>query len=213
MGRALMEQMSALALLQSVPVTAVAGGRTASPCGDASSEWTAEGALLAFDEVYAANVAFVWRIVRMFGVPDAGLEDAVQDVFVVVYRRLPEWEGRSAVTTWLFAIARRVASSHRRRAAGVVRIEERERVQAVDPAIAATDPFAAAARTEALGVVLAILETMDEDKRIAFALVELEGLTVPEVAALLDLNLNTAYSRLRLARAAFETAVRARGPR
>jgi len=57
--------------------------------------------------------------------------------------------------------------------------------------------------------VMAILDTLDEDKRIVFALVELEQLAVPEVARMLELNLNTAYSRLRLARAAFELAARA----
>src|ERR1041384_5180517 len=72
-------------------------------------------AIPAFDEVYAAHVGFVWRVLRTFGVPDAQIEDAVQDVFVVVHRRLAEWEGRAAITTWLFAIARRVASTHRRR--------------------------------------------------------------------------------------------------
>ena len=58
--------------------------------------------------------------------------------------------------------------------------------------------------------MLAILDTLDEDKRIVFALVELEQLSVPEVARILELNLNTAYSRLRLARQAFEAAVKTR---
>jgi RNA polymerase sigma-70 factor (ECF subfamily) len=63
-----------------------------------------------FDEVYAENFAFVWRVLRTFGLSEAQIEDAVQDVFFVVHRRLPDWEGRAAITTWLFAIARRVAS-------------------------------------------------------------------------------------------------------
>src|SRR5687767_14378132 len=69
----------------------------------------------AFDEVYEAHVGFVWRVLRTFGVPEAVIEDAVQDVFIVVHRRLGEWQGRAAITTWLFAIARRVAGAHRRR--------------------------------------------------------------------------------------------------
>src|SRR5215475_4198677 len=73
-------------------------------------------AVPAFDDVYAAHVEFVWRVLRTLGVPDAQIEDAVQDVFVVVHRRLAEWQGRAAITTWLFAIARRVAGAHRRRA-------------------------------------------------------------------------------------------------
>lgn len=168
---------------------------------------------LTFDAVYAANVAFVWRIVRTFGVPDAQLEDAVQDVFVVVHRRLAEWEGRAAITTWLFAIARRVASVHRRRAdKRKAELPVEELVESADPQ-ASGDPFAELSRQQAAATVMAILEGLDEDKRIVFALVELEQLSVPEVAHMLDLNLNTAYSRLRLARAAFEAAVKARGTR
>jgi RNA polymerase sigma-70 factor (ECF subfamily) len=155
-----------------------------------------------FDEVYAAHFAFVWRILRTFGVPEAALEDAAQDVFVVVHRRLPEFEGRAAITTWLFAIARRVASAHRRKDRRTDPLDE-------EPAGSA-DTFAALSRAQAAATVMGILDTMDEDKRIVFALVELEQLSVPEVARMLDLNLNTAYSRLRLARHAFELAVRAR---
>ena len=155
-----------------------------------------------FDDVYAAHFAFVWRVLRTLGVPDAALEDAAQDVFVVVHRRLREFEGRAAITTWLFAIARRVASSHRRRAG-----DTRTEVLVEDPA-GATDTFAAMSRAQAAATVFSILSQLDEDKRVVFALVELEQLSVPEVARMLELNLNTAYSRLRLARAAFEAAVR-----
>jgi RNA polymerase sigma-70 factor (ECF subfamily) len=161
-----------------------------------------EVAIPTFDEVYARHFAFVWRVLRTFGVPEAALEDAAQDVFVVVHRRLPEWEGRAQITTWLFAIARRVAQAHRRKHGRTDSLEE-------EP-VGAADTFAAFSRAQAAATVMAILDTMDEDKRIVFALVELEQLSVPEVARMLDINLNTAYSRLRLARHAFELAVRAR---
>ena len=163
-----------------------------------------EVAIPTFDEVYAAHFAFVWRVLRTFGVAEAALEDAAQDVFVVVHRRLAEFEGRAAITTWLFAIARRVAQAHRRKN-NDGRIDPLEE----EPAGAA-DTFAAFSRAQAAATVMAILDTMDADKRIVFALVELEQLSVPEVARMLELNLNTAYSRLRLARHAFELAVRAR---
>jgi len=164
----------------------------------------AEVSVPSFDEVYAAHAPFVWRVLRTFGVAEAQLEDAMQDVFVVVHRRLPEWQGRAAITTWLFAIARRVASTHRRRGGG-------DRTEAlVDEPAGTTDTFADMSRAQAAATVEAILHQLDEDKRIVFALVELEQLSVPEVARLLDINLNTAYSRLRLARHAFELAVRAR---
>ena len=158
--------------------------------------------MLAFDDIYAAHVAFVWRVVRAFGVPEAAIEDAVQEVFVIVHRRLAEFEGRAAITTWLFAITRRVALAARRRVG-------RTEPLADEPA-GATDTFADVSRAQAAAIVATILDTMDEDKRIVFALVELEQLSVPEVAKLLALKLNTAYSRLRLARKHFETALAAR---
>ncbi|MBA2540863.1 MAG: RNA polymerase sigma factor [Deltaproteobacteria bacterium] len=160
-----------------------------------------------FDEVYVEHVAFVWRTLRAFGVAEPQLEDATQDAFVVVHRRLPEWEGRAAITTWLFAIARRVACSYRRK-----RGTERERNQPLDeqPEVAGpADTFVALSRAQAAATVMQVLDGIDEDKRVVFALVELEQMSVPDVARMLELNLNTAYSRLRLARQAFELAVRA----
>jgi RNA polymerase sigma-70 factor (ECF subfamily) len=157
-----------------------------------------------FDEVYARHVAFVWRVVRTLGVAEASLEDAVQDVFVVVHRRLAEFEGRAALTTWLFAIARRVALAYRRRTGRTEVLD--------DEPTGAADTFADVTRVEAARIVASILDGMLEDQRIVFALVELEQLAVPEVARILDLKLNTAYSRLRLARHAFQVAVRERQP-
>jgi RNA polymerase sigma-70 factor (ECF subfamily) len=165
-----------------------------------------DDAIPAFDAVYAAHVGFVWRVLRTFGVPEAHIEDAVQDVFIVVHRRLAEWQGKAAITTWLFSIARRVASTHRRRAG---RKTEELVEDIVDSHPGGGDPFAEASRAQAAATVLAILDQLDEDKRVVFALVELEQLSVPEVARMLELKLNTAYSRLRLARQAFEAAVKA----
>jgi RNA polymerase sigma-70 factor (ECF subfamily) len=110
---------------------------------------------------------------------------------------LREFEGRAAITTWLFAIARRVAAGYRRRD-----LVPREPLG--DQFAAGTDTFADLSRAEAAARVLSILAELDEDKRVVFALVELEQLPVPEVARMLDIKLNTAYSRLRLARKAFE---------
>jgi len=153
---------------------------------------------LVFDDVYEQHVAFVWRVLRSLGVPPAQLEDAAQDVFVVVHRRLPEFEGRAAITTWLFAITRKVAAKHRKRVVHPPVLAE---------PVASADPFRDAARAEAAAQVAAILDRMDEDKRIVFALVELEHVSVAEVARMLGLNPNTAASRLRLARGEFAAAV------
>jgi RNA polymerase sigma-70 factor, ECF subfamily len=181
-----------------------AGVATLTTAMPAAAALAMPAALPGFDEVYTRHVAFVWRVVRALGVADASLEDAVQDVFVVVHRRLAEFEGRAAMTTWLFAIARRVALAHRRRGG---------RTEALaDEPTGDADTFADVTRGEAAAIVAAILDGMTDDQRLVFSLVELEQLSVPEVARLLDIKLNTAYSRLRLARHAFQTAARARLP-
>ena len=168
-------------------------------------------AVPAFDAVYEAHVGFVWRVLRTFGVPPPQIEDAVQDVFLVVHRRLAEWQGRASITTWLFSIARKIASTHRRRASKRTESLTDALVERIDDDRGrGGDPFAEAARAQAAATVMAILDQIDDDKRMVFALVELEQLSVPEVARMLDLNINTTYSRLRHARQAFEAAVKAK---
>jgi len=148
----------------------------------------------------------------------ADVEDLAQETFLRAVRALPEFAGRSSVRTWLFAIARRVAQAHRRRASRnaaspVEPLSDQLSDELADERPGGGDPFAELSRAQAAATVLAILEQLDDDKRMVFALVELEQLPVPEVARMLDLNLNTAYSRLRLARQAFEAAVKARQTR
>ena len=157
------------------------------------------GEALSFDEVYEQHVAFVWRVLRSLGVPPHALEDAAQDVFVVVHRRLADFEGRSAITTWLFSITRKVASKHRKKAAPLPRVE---------PSGDAVDPFRETAKQEAAALVARILDSIEDDRRVVFALVELEHVSVADVARMLGINPNTASSRLRLARADFAAAVR-----
>jgi RNA polymerase sigma-70 factor, ECF subfamily len=160
-------------------------------------------------EIYAQYVHFVWRNLRRMGVQESSVEDAVQDVFLVVHRRLPEFQGRSQIRTWLFGIVLRVAQSHRRsvrrREAHVVQGQpvEIDAVSATDP----EGPMEAIAQRQAHALVHRILDAMDDDKRAIFVLVELEQMTVREAAGVLGINFNTAYSRLRAARAMFEAAV------
>jgi RNA polymerase sigma-70 factor (ECF subfamily) len=149
-----------------------------------------------FDEVYEQLFDFVWRSLRRLGVPRAGIDDAVQDVFVVVHRRLPEFEGRSSLRTWVFGIALRVAHDHRRRA------RRKGGLAPLDPRMAdeGLDPDASLARSEAVRELDRILGGLDEGKRAVFVLVEIEEMSAPEAALALGANVNTVYSRLRAAR-------------
>jgi RNA polymerase sigma-70 factor (ECF subfamily) len=156
-----------------------------------------------FDAVYAEYFAFVWRCLRGLGVSDAGLEDASQDVFVVVHRKLPEFQGSSSVRTWLYGIVRNVASNHRR-----TRTRKGDN-QSLDEHIvsSAPGPLELAQDAEAAAFVQRFLAGLDERKRDVFLLALLEEMTIPEVASVLDVPLNTAYSRLRLVRAEWERAL------
>lgn len=158
----------------------------------------------AFEEVYAENVDFVWRTLCRLGVPPAAVEDAAQDVFVVVHRKLAEFEGRSSIRTWLFQLTRNVVHDHRRttrrRNARLGHDEEEIlRARAADDHA----PDVCAARAEAVRILHELLDKLDDDKREVFILADLEQLPAAQVAEALGVNVNTIYSRLRLAREAF----------
>lgn len=158
-----------------------------------------------FAEVYAAHAAFVWRVVRRLGVHPADVEDVCQEIFVVVHRKLASFEGRSSVRTWLYGIAARCASDHRRRA------HVRHEAAAAEAAVAvdAGQPAAVAER-QARAVLDEILDQLDDARRAVFVLYELEELPMAEVAEAVGCPLQTAYSRLHAARDAVETAMRRR---
>ena len=165
-----------------------------------------------FEALYEEHFDFVWRSLRRLGIPALTIDDAVQDVFLVVHRRLGEFEGRSSVKTWLFGIALRVASVHRRSAA-----RRPTEPLTEEPADAATAPAAEALSEarEAARLVHQLLDCLEEDRRAVFVLSELEQMTAPEISTALGVNLNTVYSRLRLARRDFDAALaryRARRP-
>jgi RNA polymerase sigma-70 factor, ECF subfamily len=144
-----------------------------------------------FATVYDHHVKFVWRVLGRLGVARADLEDVCQEVFIVVHRRLAEFEGRSTLRTWIYGIALRCASDHRRRAA--------RRPNPV-PDVELVAPSDVAAR-DARATLERLLELLDSDKREVFVLFELEELAMAEVVAVVGCPLQTGYSRLHAARA------------
>jgi RNA polymerase sigma-70 factor, ECF subfamily len=158
-----------------------------------------------FERVYDEHFAFVWRTLRLLGVAEAALEDATQDVFVVVSHKLPTFAGRSSLRTWIFAIVQHTASNHRR---------SHRRKQ--KPLVPLTDAFAGheptpQAHVEALDAARAIerhCETLDTERRALFVLALIEEVPAAEIARALGVPTNTVYSRVRLLRAGFERALR-----
>lgn len=153
-----------------------------------------------FDALYDQHFRFVWRCLRRLGVPERHLDDACQATFLVVHRRLQDYEPRLSPRAWLFAIARRVASDFRRTEArkggGLPLVDEH-------PARGDT-PLDSAIKSEAAQIILRFLDTLPDAQREAFVLSELEQMTAPEISAALDANLSTVYSRVQAARAALE---------
>jgi RNA polymerase sigma-70 factor, ECF subfamily len=160
-----------------------------------------------FEAIYSEHFAFVWRCLRGLGVPEAGLDDAAQDVFVIVHRRLSEFRGESTVRTWLYAIVRNVASNARRSQRRKGELAELPR----DAAATSGDPHQNAQDQQAARFVQSFLDSVGEKKRGLFVLAVIEQMNVPEAAEALGIPLNTAYTRLRSVRADFQAALAQRG--
>jgi len=164
-----------------------------------------------FEDIYDEHVEFVRRAARWFGVVDAAAEDVVQQVFMVVHRRLPDLRADSSTKTWLFGIVLRVVLQHRRS----LRRKSPGLSPYVDPETLADDesngPHEWTARVEAARLVQRWIDELDDDTRRLFVLSELEEMTGQEIARVLGENPNTIYSRLRTVRLDFErTAMRCR---
>jgi RNA polymerase sigma-70 factor, ECF subfamily len=159
-----------------------------------------------FDTIFAEHAPFVWRVLRRMGVADADLEDVCQEVFVVVHRRLAEFEFRSQIRTWIFAICRRVARAHWNRA-----YHRRELLSDAPPEIAVSAEQSSAIEKQQLTDRLdSILSQLTEAKRMVYILYEIEEIPMAEIAEMVGCPLHTAFSRLYAARREVESALERR---
>jgi RNA polymerase sigma-70 factor, ECF subfamily len=177
------------------------------PDDDRSDAVTPHVATRSFEQIYGEYSAFVWRNARRLGVPSTGAEDVVQDVFIVVQRRLPDFDGRTAIQSWIFGILVRVVGhyrrSYQRKDARCVSLEQDAGYHGASLA-GARNPSEQAEHTERLRLLEELLGQLDEGKRTLLVLSELEGWTLREIAEYLGSNTNTVHSRLRAAKRAFE---------
>lgn len=150
-----------------------------------------------YSELYEEYFEFVFRSARYLGEPPSTLDDAVQDVFLVAYRRFQDFEARSSPRTWLFAITLRVVSDHRRSRRRKTRLLDSVKRMFNGPVATPFDHTAHAERGRAL---MLALEQLSDEQRAVFVMADLEELSAPEIAQVLSVNLNTVYSRLRSAR-------------
>lgn len=180
---------------------------------EASGSGRVPDTALAVDQVDVAaafrdHYRFVWRVLVCAGVARAGLDDAVQDVFITVHRRRRDYDGRAPLRHWIYGIARGIGRNHGRKALRAAKRSDPlpPEDKALPSALAAPQDEAVA-RKQAQELVARFVETLNGDQREVFTLVHMEGMAVPEIADMLGAPVNTVYSRLRLARQRFETMV------
>jgi RNA polymerase sigma-70 factor (ECF subfamily) len=140
-----------------------------------------------FDAIYAREFEYVWRTLGRLGVPPGDIADAAHDVFVVLYKKRDDIDPDRPVRPLLFGIARRIAAIARRK----------QRPESSPDAEVLVEAPPHAERD----LLWQALAGLDDDRRAVFILHDLEGHTGPEIAAMLEIPVNTVHSRLRLARA------------
>lgn len=163
---------------------------------------------MSFRAFYDEHVALVWRTLFRLGTARADLPDAVQEVFMVAFRKLPGFEGRSKPSTWLVGICYRVVSDRRRMA------HVRREIPHDEAVLRQRDerpgPHELAERRERVELLEELLDELRPEQREVFVMFELTGLSGKEIAAIVEAPLKTVFSRLRLAREAFSAALAAR---
>jgi RNA polymerase sigma-70 factor (ECF subfamily) len=163
---------------------------------------------LTFESVYAETVVFVWRAARRLGVEGEALDDICQEVFVAVHKGLADFAGLGSVKTWVFGILRNSVRMYRRGQArknppGRTRwsVVDAEQLGSPDKS-----PYELVSSAQALRIAHEILDSLSEEKREVFVLVELEQWSIVNAAEALGVNVNTVSTRLRAARKEFAQA-------
>jgi len=165
-----------------------------------------------FSTVYQQYFGFVWASARRLGVAPEAIDDVVQDVFIVIHNRMATVEKPEALRSWIYGVVRRTVSDHHR--ARRTKAASGENLVAIGASHGPDQPtpFDLKEQSERWALLSSLLDELDEAKREVFVLAELHELRAPEIAEMLEIPLNTVYSRLRAARILFEEALARRAP-
>jgi RNA polymerase sigma-70 factor (ECF subfamily) len=156
-----------------------------------------------FQALFDAGFHYIWNTVRRMGVAPCDLEDVTHDVFIDVYRKIDHYDPARPLRPWLFAFAFRAASEYRRR------VRRRAEVMSdLEPADRSPLADQVLIEGENRALVARALDAIDLDRRAVFVMHDLDDMAVPEIARALEIPLNTAYSRLRVAREEFVRALK-----
>lgn len=154
--------------------------------------------------VFRQEFKYVWRTLRRLGVQQRDLEDVTHEVFLRVHAQLPLFDVERPLRPWIFGIALGSASNYRGLARHRLDLTE-DMHEVADRRRSLDEELEGREQTR---LVHAALQRVPLEQRAVLLLHELDGYPIPEVALSLGLNLNTAYSRLRLARETFRGAFR-----
>lgn len=146
-------------------------------------------------QAFSEHEGFVRQRLRGLGVPPQFLDDATQDVFEVLVRRIGDYDAERPFVPWMAGVARKVAKRHRERG-------QRQPLALVsEPADAPrSDPERAAMTDEARRKFDRFLDRLTPEQWEVFVLSEIEGLKGTEISEELGVNLSTVYARLRKAK-------------
>jgi RNA polymerase sigma-70 factor, ECF subfamily len=166
-----------------------------------------EGKNLSFEDVYARWFDETYRWIRAFGGLDADVDDLAQEVFIVVRRKLPEFDGGN-LAGWIYRITQRTVRDYRRRAwfRRFLLIQHSHPIEDYQ-SLQILDPVELLERREAEHLLVQILNDMTATRRAAFILFEIEGYSGEEIAALESVPVNTVWTRLFHARKEFYSLI------
>jgi RNA polymerase sigma-70 factor, ECF subfamily len=157
-----------------------------------------------FEDVYQRFFDHVYRWTRALGGPDAEREDLVQDVFLIVHRRIPDFDGKN-VAGWLYQITRRRVRDFRR--LHWVRLLLNSSPPDESLASSAGTPEAELEAKQHDAILLRLLSKLPEAQRAAFVLFEIDGYSGEEIARLQDVPINTVWARVKKARAKLAASI------
>ncbi len=153
--------------------------------------------------LFETNYDLIWRFIRRLGVAKEAVDDAAQDVFVVVAQRLGDIRP-GCERSFLFSTALRVAAQARRSSRRGSLSTEVESVQLTDPQCG---PDERVDYERARALCDRVLDTMPLELRSVFVLSQSEEMTMAEISSCLGIPPGTVASRLRRAREIFEQAI------
>jgi RNA polymerase sigma-70 factor (ECF subfamily) len=152
---------------------------------------------------YRRELDYLIGSLRRLGAPPSDIEDLLHEIFLVMLRRWQHYDRERPLRPWLFGIAFRVASEHRKRGARELSSDDHD-AEDFGPR-----PDDMAAATQNRRLLLEALATIPLDRRAVLIMHEVDETPMRDIAEQLSIPLFTAYSRLRKARRELETALAA----